>query len=128
MVEGIDWEDDNLLVEDVVKFGPSLDALIVVFNSFPDLLAVLSKDIQLLSCKARPKQLGKEVGGEYVDRVCDFQRQGRVFEYLKIELDNVIVQISIGVELFNIFRPKVYIFRLITVAPVDNVGFLHLSC
>lgn len=55
MVEGIDWEDDDLLVEDVVKFGPSLDALIVVFNSFPDLLAVLSKDIQLLSCKSRPK-------------------------------------------------------------------------
>lgn len=66
------------------------------------------------------------MSGEYVDCICDFQWQSSVFEYLKIEFDNVIVQISIWVELFNIFRPKMYILRPIAVASVNYVSLLHL--
>lgn len=106
MIEGIDWEDDDLLGKDVINLGPSFDALIVFFNFFPDLLAFFSRAVKQLSCKARAEQFGKEVSGEDVDGICDFQWQGSVFEYLKIELNDIIVQISIWVEFFNIFRPK----------------------
>lgn len=67
------------------------------------------------------------MGGEDVEGIGGLERQGSVLEDLQVELYDVVVQISIRVQLFDVFRPKYYVFWLVAVASVNYVGLLGLS-
>lgn len=55
------------------------------------------------------------------------ERQGSVLEDLQVELYDVVVEISVRVELFDVFRPEYYVLWLVAVASVHYVRLLGLS-